>query len=37
MNIIIENFKNFKKLDYTIDDNKINFLFIGRRLSGGRK
>lgn len=27
MNILIENFKNFKKLDYTIDDNKINFLF----------
>lgn len=27
MNILIENFKNLKKLNYTIDDNKINFLF----------
>lgn len=27
MNITIENFKNLKQLNYTIDDNKINFLF----------
>lgn len=26
MNITIENFKNLKQLNYTIDDNKINFL-----------
>ena len=26
MNITIENFKNLKQLNYTIDDNKINFI-----------